>query len=387
MGGFACPCGSGFRDGPDFAPHKGHLISDQDFEDFQQAQQAGKWNVAYWHVKATVWQCPACSRLHFHPNRDTGPVPTFAPEAEAAGLLRSVWGEEWKRSLRARWEDSSGSGNVWWGDTGTKEGDNGFVELSSWEDVEKLYYEVFRRLSGARRLRSALLQRYDRVDRNKPQNLHYWSFESAQWGKHLLLGCKGCGNTIVEAAFAVAGVPLDYEEVDYSADSPTRARLLEVNPLGQVPALVLSDGSVLTESLAILQYLDDLKPNANLIPKGDATRKHFYRWAVFLVAAVYPTFTYGDEPEKWVADAAGAKMLRESTDAHRKALWKQVEAAAGERWFLGERFSALDLYITVMTRWRPGRKWFEANTPRLVAIAEKAAAIPEVAPVLARNFG
>lgn len=205
---------------------------------------------------------------------------------------------------------------------------------------------------------------------------------------HLLLGCKGCGNTVVEAAFALAGVPLDYEEVDYSAGSTTRERLLAVNPLGQVPALILTDGAVLTESLAMLHYLDDLEPGANLIPpKGDPTRKHFYRWAAFLVAALYPTFTYGDEPAKWVADEAGAKQLRESTDAHRKALWEQVEAAAGAPWFLGERFTALDLYIAVMTRWRPGRKWFEAHTPKLLAISQKTAATPKVAAVMQRNFG
>jgi GST-like protein len=67
-------------------------------------------------------------------------------------------------------------------------------------------------------------------------------------------------------------------------------------------------------------------------------------------------------------------------------MWLSVEAAAGSRWFLGDHFSALDIYIAVMTRWRPGRKWFEANTPKLVAIARKAAEKPELAAVLARNF-
>src|SRR6478736_5421588 len=179
--------------------------------------------------------------------------------------------------------------------------------------------------------------------------------------KPLLLGCKGCGNAIVEAAFAVAGLPLDYEEVDYSDDSPTRPRLLQFNPLGQVPTLVLTSGEVMTESLAILHYLDDAVPGAALIPpKGD--------------------------PKKWVADEAASKLLRESTDAHRKALWAQLEAQARGPWFLGDRFSALDLYIAVMTRWRPGVLWFAKNTPKVVEIAKRATALPAVAPVMKKNF-
>ena len=205
---------------------------------------------------------------------------------------------------------------------------------------------------------------------------------------HRLLGCKGCGSAIVEAAFALARLPLEYEEVDYSAGSPTRARLLEVNPLGQVPALVLPGGTVMTESLAIVHYVNDLVPKAGLVPaKGDPDRIAFYRWAVFIVAALYPTWSYGDEPAKWVEDTQGAKQLRESTDAHRKKLWLQVEeqGAVGP-WFLGGRMSALDLYVAAMTGWRPGRAWFEKNTPKLAAIALKTSATARVADVMKRNF-
>jgi len=205
---------------------------------------------------------------------------------------------------------------------------------------------------------------------------------------HRLLACKGCGSVVIEAAFALAGVPLEVEEVDYSAASPTRARLLEVNPLGQVPALVLPDGTALTESLAILHYLNDVEPSVDLIPPpGDATRKAFYRWSVFFVAALYPTWTYGDEPQKWVSDAAAAKQLRDSTDEHRKTLWKWVESEAKGPWFLGDRRSAIDLYLAAMTRWRPGVLWFAKNAPKLTAIAKRAAELPEYAPIIARNFG
>jgi GST-like protein len=53
-----------------------------------------------------------------------------------------------------------------------------------------------------------------------------------------------------------------------------------------------------------------------------------------------------------------------------------VEEAAGEPWFLGTKMTALDLYVAVMTRWRPGRKWFTANTPEALAIAKRTSATP-----------
>jgi GST-like protein len=185
----------------------------------------------------------------------------------------------------------------------------------------------------------------------------------------------------------VARVPLEYEEVDYGAGSNTRERLLAVNPLGQVPSLVLPDGSVMTESLAIVHYLDDLAPQAGLVPaRGQPTRNAFLRWTTFLVTAVYPTFTYGDEPGKWVEDVNAAKQLRESTNRHREAQFLRLEEVAGDPWFLGTEMTAIDLYVAVMTRWRPGRKWFTTHTPRIVAIAERTSATPGVADVIKRNF-
>ena len=206
--------------------------------------------------------------------------------------------------------------------------------------------------------------------------------------KPLLLGSQGCGNVIVECAFALAGIAHDYEEVDYSDDSPTRPRLLQVNPLGQVPTLVLPDGEVMTESLAMLHWIQDQAPGARLIPpKGDRARMRFYRWAVFLIAAVYPTFTYGDDPKKWVGESEATRnALRESTNAHRQKLLAQMNSECGAPHFLGERFSAIDLYLAAMSHWRPGRKWWAAEAQKLLAAADAASAMPAVGKVLARHF-
>lgn len=202
-----------------------------------------------------------------------------------------------------------------------------------------------------------------------------------------VIGTKGCGSVILEAALTVAGLPYTHEEVDYSAPGPGRDRLLAANPLGQVPTVIMPDGAVMSETAALVLHIDDLVPGSLLPPASDPQRRTALRWLVFLVAAVYPTWTYGDEPAKWVGAAAGP-ALRESTEAHRKKLWAQVEAQASSPgpWFLGARWSALDLYICAMTRWRPGRAWFAANAPRLHAIALAGDADARLAALWAANF-
>jgi GST-like protein len=81
-----------------------------------------------------------------------------------------------------------------------------------------------------------------------------------------------------------------------------------------------------------------------------------------------------------------APRLREATNAHREKLWRQVDGIAGAPWFLGPRFSMLDVYVTVMTRWRPRRAWFAANCPRLTAIATALDGDPRLRALWAANF-
>jgi GST-like protein len=200
-----------------------------------------------------------------------------------------------------------------------------------------------------------------------------------------VIGTKGCGSVLVEAALVLAGVAYEREEIDYGKPGPELDRLRALNPLGQVPTVVLPDGSVMTESAAIALYLDEQVPAAGLLPPpNDPLRPAALRWLMFLVAAVYPTFTYGDDVEKWVGDAG--PRLRESTEAHRQALWRQVEGAARGPWFLGARFSMIDVYIAVMTHWRPRRAWFAEHAPKIAAIAAALDREPRLRALLAASF-
>jgi GST-like protein len=201
-----------------------------------------------------------------------------------------------------------------------------------------------------------------------------------------VIGCKGCGSIIAEAFLTLGGLPFDREEVDYDEQGPGRDRLLALNPLAQVPTLVLADGSILTETLAIAEYVNTRVPSSGLIPVGGSERTRFWRWATFIVAAIYPTFTYGDSPGKWVANAEGRAQLRASTDSWRQKLFSLLEAECQSPYFLGDTFSAIDVYLAAMVHWRPRRPWFDTNAPRVAAVAGRIESRPELAELFAANF-
>ena len=204
---------------------------------------------------------------------------------------------------------------------------------------------------------------------------------------YILWGRAGWGSAIVEAQLEWYGLPYRFEPLDdLFKSAEARARLEKVNPLAQVPTLVLPSGEVMSESAAITLLLADLTGQDSLVPGPQAAeRGRFLRWLVFVVANIYPTFTYADDPSRFVAVAAARDAFRASVDAYAQRLWRQLEAESGAPWFLGRRMSALDLYIGVMTRWRPKRPWFEANTPKLAAVARGADALPKLQAMWARN--
>jgi GST-like protein len=204
---------------------------------------------------------------------------------------------------------------------------------------------------------------------------------------YILYAVPGWGSVLTEAMFTWCGAPFRLEDVSgFDREGPSRDKLKTINPLAQVPTLVLPNGMTMTESAAIALYLAELYPEAELAPPLDSPQRAPYlRYLIWLVANVYPTFTYGDYPARWVT--ASPESLTASTNAYRENLWRSLESELGSGlWALGDRFSALDIYIAVMTRWRPRRTWFDEHCPKLAGIARRADNEPRLRAVWERNF-
>lgn len=203
--------------------------------------------------------------------------------------------------------------------------------------------------------------------------------------KPILYVGDGGGSMLAEIALTLAGLAYQVEPVIWGDQGLEHPGLAAANPLAQVPTLVYPDGRILTETAAILVAVDDARPDLGLIPaRGHPKRDSFWRWLMVINAAIYPTFTYGDYPQKW-ADQDTQGALRARTDAHRENLMRHLEAAAHAPWFLGNTMSGLDLYIWMLVQWRPRPDWYATHAPKLMAIAKQLQALPVTQAVMARN--
>ena len=71
----------------------------------------------------------------------------------------------------------------------------------------------------------------------------------------------------VRIGLALKGVAYEYAAIDLIAGQQREPAYRAVNPQGLTPALDLGDGHVLTQSLAILEYLEETRPNPPILPR------------------------------------------------------------------------------------------------------------------------
>jgi len=205
---------------------------------------------------------------------------------------------------------------------------------------------------------------------------------------YTLFGANGYGSACIEAALELAGEDYDRVDVEALGSKEDRAKLQSINPAGQIPALLLPNDDLMTESAAMLILIGDLHPEAGLAPAVDAPeRADYLRWMMFLASNLYPTFTVTDGPERYHPDPGTHAVLLEQANARRKQLWAIMEEGVFPGPFvLGKQMSLLDIYIGMMSHWSPRRDWFFEHCPRLSGAVRATEANSVVRKVWQRNF-
>jgi GST-like protein len=203
-----------------------------------------------------------------------------------------------------------------------------------------------------------------------------------------LYGCRGCGSALVEALLERAGVQIVYHEVKLWEPGPATEALKAINPLTQVPTLKLADGTVMTESAAIVVMLDESYPAARILPPaGDPRRSLALRWIVFIAGNMYPAISVVDFPERWVKNDAARAELKDGAVERLKTYWAMLDQALKPApYLLGREMTALDVYAAMLSRWEPGRAWVDEHCRQVAAALALTEQDPIVARVWERNF-
>jgi GST-like protein len=204
-----------------------------------------------------------------------------------------------------------------------------------------------------------------------------------------LYGSPGSGSAAVEAGLDIAG--LAYRRVDAASwrPSPGLDELKRINPIAQIPTLVLDDGSVLTESAAILIHLGLAHPGSGLLAEKESQRAQQIRGLIFIGANCYAAIGILDFPDRWYPDPDDAvkKAMQRRGRARLHELWEIfADQFPATPWLSGDRLGALDILAATVSKWGGARAHLQAARPAFHAALERIEAEPPVAAVWSRHW-
>lgn len=144
-----------------------------------------------------------------------------------------------------------------------------------------------------------------------------------------------------------AGITFEAVQVDHKTHKTRDGEDLDtINTKGYVPVLRLDNGEILTENVAVLEYIADLNPAAKLAPPaGTLPRYRLLEFLGYINSELHKNFgplfhaSLGEEVKKFARD-----NLKKRLD------W--IDQALGSKAFLmGEQFTVADAYLYVVLTW------------------------------------
>ena len=181
-------------------------------------------------------------------------------------------------------------------------------------------------------------------------------------------------------ALLEAGLPHELVKVDLRAKKLENGDdYLTVNPKGQVPALQLDSGEIVTEGPVIVQMIAD-RVGKDLAPARDSAERYkLLEWLNFLTSEVHKSFGQLFSPV--LAEDAKA-FFKDRVIGKLKYIDGQL---AGRDYLMGKQFTVADGYLFTMLTWADRMKFDLSAMPNLSAYKARVAARPKVQEALKRE--
>jgi glutathione S-transferase len=193
----------------------------------------------------------------------------------------------------------------------------------------------------------------------------------------VLYGAPGTASMCVHWMLIELGQTFEFVTLDFAKSEQKDPAYLKINPNGQVPALVI-DGAAYSEAAALLMILAERHPERGFAPApGAPDRAAYLQWMIFLANTLMPAFRlyfYADEgagPGNADATKAQARLRIEKA-------WDRIDAllADGRPYLIGERMSAADFLLTMLTRWSRNMGRTAMDWPHLARYVARLRALP-----------
>lgn len=181
----------------------------------------------------------------------------------------------------------------------------------------------------------------------------------------------------------VSHIVLEWIGKPYETERVTRQQIKEpaylaLNPTGSVPTLVDGD-FVLTQSVAILEYLAELHPEARLLGADIRARAETRRWLALCNSDLHRTFNLLFRASAYLdGDEAAARVLAKNTSVKLRSLLKVAnDRLAGRDWLTGQR-SVADAYLYVILTWADAKHLDISDMAELLRFQQRMSQDPGV---------
>jgi len=202
----------------------------------------------------------------------------------------------------------------------------------------------------------------------------------------VLYAFPGACSLASHIALEMTEQPFSVQFIDLRSGEQRRPEYLAIHPRGKVPALV-SGGQVITENVAILSWIAQCHPEANVLPPV-ATEQGIAALSdiVWLASAVHPSATRALAPHMFVEGEGEASVKASGLTALRKELTIAEERLSGKDWWF-DAFSAVDAYLFVLWSRVGGVAVDPADFRALASHGLRSQEVPAVQRALAREVG
>ncbi|KIN74787.1 glutathione S-transferase family protein [Sulfitobacter guttiformis] len=173
-------------------------------------------------------------------------------------------------------------------------------------------------------------------------------------------------------ALIEAGLAHDLARLDFAQGAQTKPEYLAINPKGRVPALVLADGRVLTETGALLDYIAALAPDANLTPDSPEDAAHMRSVMYYLASTMHVAHAHKMRGSRWAdnEDSFADMKAKVPQTMAACAAFVETECLRGD-YVCGTRFTLADAYLFVVCCWLTGDGVTVSDFPKIDAFLHR----------------